>query len=104
MTTPSSGDEPRLGGQPTPRRDAVSLGGEAALLHAVDALNDPDPRVRDRAITTLAERGDIRVFDLLIQMLNQHSHRARATRLLGKLKDPRATEILLRKLEKNRFG
>jgi HEAT repeat protein len=95
MTT--TGDEPRLGGQSTPG-DAPRLGGEAALLHAIEALNDRDAAVRNRALTTLAERGDVRVFDLLVDMVNQNRQRVRAIRLLGKLKDPRATELLLRQL------
>jgi HEAT repeat protein len=98
MTTPSAGDEPSLSSQTPPTGDP-GLGGEAALLHAVEALDDPDPKIHDRAAIILAEHGDVRAFDLLVGLLNKHSHVTQAIRLLGKLKDPRATPILIQWLQ-----
>jgi HEAT repeat protein len=97
MTIPRpSGDEPGLGGQPTPGDD-VRLGGEAALLYAIENLNHPVPKTRMRAVRVLAEAGDIRAFDLLADLLQRgdSKQRVQAARLLGQLRDPRGLDLLI---------
>jgi HEAT repeat protein len=94
MTT---GDEPRLSGQPT-SGDDPRLGGEAALVHAIEALNDPDPKVQERAAFSLADAGNQSAGAVLIGLLRSKrdkSTRARSAKALGRLKVTDAFEPLL---------
>lgn len=90
-----SGDEPSLGGQP--QQNDVRLGGESALLHLIESLNHSDPRVRKRAAFMLAGRGHTSAYETLIELLDQDDSRLRvsAMRALGRLRDHRATELLV---------
>jgi hypothetical protein len=94
-----SGDEPQLGGQ-TPPTDDPGLGGEAALLHTLEALHDREAAVRSRALGQLGTAEDARVLDTLLGLLHdsQFSIRARAVALLGRYRDPRVVTALIDRL------
>ncbi len=97
--------EPSLGGDK--RIDTTGaepkLGGEAAILHLVEMLKHDDRKVRYRAALKLAESGDDRVFDTLIEMLQDENGsprlRERAALALGQLGDERAIEPLVASLD-----
>ncbi|WP_119071416.1 HEAT repeat domain-containing protein [Aggregatilinea lenta] len=58
----------------------------------------PDQQVRRKAIDALAEIGDVRAVEPLIEMLKSGSEWYHAIIALGKLREPRAAEPLLDKL------
>src|SRR5689334_13003341 len=86
---PLSGREPSLS-QPAASGQDVALGRQAAILSALDLLNHPDTTIRQRAAYQLAQMGDERVIDRLIEWLTDttlyHGQRQRAAEALGKLK------------------
>src|SRR5678809_62764 len=97
MTTPPSGNEPSLGGQ---HSDDVQLGGESAVLHAIEALSDSNPYVRERAAFFLAEQGHNRAYKALVTLMRRNLDlRGRSIRALGTLGDPRAIPLLIQQIE-----
>jgi len=101
-----SGDEPSLGGD---RREwsevtgqEARLGGEFALLHLVEMLQHEDREVRLRATFKLAELGDERAVDNLLDLLLDEDTstrmQSRASLALGRIGDERAVDVLLSQL------
>lgn len=70
-----------------------------AVQPIIKLLNDPDWWVRERAVEALGYLGDNKVVPILINMLNVKELLYVSAKALGDLKDPRAIQPLLRKLE-----
>jgi HEAT repeat protein len=68
-------------------------------------IHDPDPGIRLAAAYVLAELGDGRVFDALVDYLEKgdKEQRARAARALGYLGDGRAVDILIRATQEYQY-
>ena len=88
--------EPRAQKQSRRSRNRRELRNERDLEVLAEALDDPDPRVREMAIRALDKIRDDSAVDLLIQALTDSSaeSRRRAARALGKIEDPRAIQAL----------
>lgn len=95
---PPSGDEPSLS-RKQPRLYDIRLGGTHRLLHLAQCLDSEEPAIRRRAALQLAEAGDERAVDTLIEALENldfrlNSQRLRAVNILGALRDTRAVSFL----------
>ena len=88
--------EPKPQKQSKRSRNRRELRNERDLEVLAEALNDPDPKVREMAIRALDKIRDESAVDLLIQALADSSTeiRQRAARALGKIEDPRAIQAL----------
>ncbi|NDJ54197.1 MAG: hypothetical protein GYB68_14090, partial [Chloroflexi bacterium] len=99
MTDPT-GREPNLGSSHTqyPSEQDVRLGGEAALSHLLAYLDDPDNSVRERAYFGLAELGDQRGLDGLLNILRESGstmqQRAIAADHLSRLRHPKGVQVV----------
>ena len=71
--------------------------GSAAVVPLIDALSDPDPRMRYRAVWTLGKIADLRSFESIATCTKDEDERVAydAILALGKLRDPRAIPPLL---------
>lgn len=100
-----SGKEPALSNDEAQPTQQPRLGGEAALAHLTDALNDPDPAVKERAIDALSEIGSDAAVDRLLEALESGntSIRYRAIRALGAVGNIRGTRALLALMETETF-
>ena len=79
----------------------VKTGGEAIFTSLVDALNDGDWWVRERAIDALASLGDLRAVPPLVRVMEQDVKAAPiAIRALASLGDPQAIRPLLAQLRR----
>ena len=77
----------------------VRAGGEAVLSSLLEALDDPDWWVRERAIDALATLGDGRAVPPLVRIVEQDAKAAPvAIRALATIGDPRAIRPLLGRL------
>lgn len=98
---PSTGNDraPSLGGtrRTHTTRQEPGLGGEAALLRALEALHDEDDKVRARAAGLLGQIGDGSAVESLREALrdNNGSVRGRAARALGRIGDKSVLPDLL---------
>lgn len=98
----TTGQEPGLGGTkaaPLSRSmNLPGLGGNVGVMHLAEHLGDPDQQVRERALFELAQVGDDRALDGLLEIMqNEQNNRSRdrAIRALGLLGDPRAAYPLI---------
>jgi HEAT repeat protein len=76
---------------------APKLGGEAAYIHLLDALNHPLWHIRRRAVTQLAATGDPRCLDAIAAALDDENKKVReaATQALAGATDRRTVPRLL---------
>ncbi len=76
---------------------APKLGGEAAYLHLLDALNHPLWHIRRRAVTQLAATDDPRCLDAIAAALDDENKKVReaATQVLANASDRRTVPRLL---------
>jgi HEAT repeat protein len=74
----------------------VQLGTDECFRNLLDALHDPEPRVRRLAVCGLAASGDPRAVEPLIGILDDHDAelRQRAAVALGKMGDRHAAPAL----------
>jgi HEAT repeat protein/beta-lactamase regulating signal transducer with metallopeptidase domain len=88
--------EPRAQRRSRRSRNRRELRNVRDLEVLAEALDDPDPKVREMAIRALDRIRDESAVDLLIQALTDSSAeiRRRAARTLGKIEDPRAIQAL----------
>src|SRR5690242_14304375 len=98
-----TGNEPSLSSANTSGQNGAEpqLSGDAALIHAIEALRNSDIQTQLRAEKFLAGTSNSQVVDQLLEILDHDSsiHRFRILRLLGQIRDKRATPILLQRLE-----
>jgi len=101
-TSPDTDLAPSLGGKGAPRSDdAPRLGGHAALAHLLEAAQDPDPAIRQRAADALGELGGDQAIERLMELLSdEHADlRAQAARALGRVRTTQAVDALLGALQ-----
>ncbi|NDJ55233.1 MAG: HEAT repeat domain-containing protein [Chloroflexi bacterium] len=96
MTQRRSGKEPTLGGAGRSPLDAA-LGGQTALLHALEHLDAEETNIRARAIQALGELGSDAAIDQLIDAARQRSGREgrRIVIALAASGHPRALEAVV---------
>jgi HEAT repeat protein len=97
--TNTSGDEPSL---PQPETTSVQLGGERAILHLVEVLNQPDEtsdwRIQNRVVEQLEIIGNERAVEILVGLLLRPEYeymQARVVRALSHLGGDTALSALL---------
>jgi HEAT repeat protein len=75
----------------------VEVGTEECFQNLIDALADPDPKVRQLAVCGLAASGDARAAERIVAVLRDDVEdiRQRAAMALGKLGDPRSAPSLI---------
>ncbi|MFD6162510.1 HEAT repeat domain-containing protein [Nocardia sp. NPDC060256] len=74
-------------------RALTRISTEAAVQAAIDAMDDVDPTVRDRAARILVRHGDQRALAALIRLCDTR-YAVAAARALGRIADPRAEPTL----------
>nr|MBN1228379.1 HEAT repeat domain-containing protein [Anaerolineae bacterium] len=95
-----AGNEPALS-QNTRQTNAPALGGDGAILHLIECLNNPDWQVRMRSTDLLAQiGGDFALDSLAGAILHDRADvRERAARALGSIGTEQSLNTLLRLLD-----
>ncbi len=92
--------EPTIGRRPS---GDIFLGGEQGILHLVSLLGHEERAIREKALVMLAEAGDARATQGLLNILdNKRNHpkqRAKAAKALGFIRSDSAMQSLAERLQ-----